>query len=80
MEIRFKCECYDRTLVIEFPKRYNRLKEEIMKYLDQYYDEWIYMDGPYGTEIIQDMCLEAYMIDRLVDQYEMSLIWYVEED
>lgn len=80
MEIRYECVCYERTLVIDFPKKYSGLKEEIMAYLDKYYNEWIYTDGPYGEEAIHDMCLEEYMIDRLVDQYEISLMWYVEED
>lgn len=76
MEIRFECECYNRTLVIEIPKRYAHLKEEMLEYLDQYYNEWIYFE----TEEAEVMCLEEYMIDRFVDKYELSLIWNVEED
>lgn len=76
MEIRFECECYNRTLVIEIPKIYAHLKEEMLEYLDQCYNEWIYFE----TEAAEVMCLEEYMIDRFVDKYELSLIWNVEED
>ena len=76
MEIRFDCDCYNRTLVIEIPKRYAHLKEEMLKYLEQYYDEWVCFE----TEETEVMCLEEYMTDKFSDQYELSFMWYVEED
>ena len=76
MEVRYYCACYERTLVIEIPKRYIHLKDEIMNYLDQYYDEWVC----YETEETEIMCLEEYMVDKFTNQYELSVIWYVEED
>ena len=79
MEIRFDCECYERTLVITFPKGYAYLKNEILELLEQYYNEWLWIDGPYGEEI-QDMCLEEYMMDRLSEIYNMWAEWYVEGD
>ena len=76
MEIRFECECYDRTLVIHFPSRLKHLQEEIMENLDQYYNEWIFFE----TEAAEEMCLEEYMMYRITEQYDMSLAWHVEED
>lgn len=76
MEIRYYCECYARTLVIEIPKRYVHLKEKMLNQLDQYYDEWVCFE----TEETETMCLEEYMVDKFTDQYELSVIWYVEED
>jgi hypothetical protein len=80
MEIRFECECYDRTLVINFPVRYRYLQEKILECLDQYYDEWVLFEGPYEIEDIQDMCLEDYMMQRLSEVYDMWTKWDVEED
>lgn len=80
MEIRYECWCYERTLVIKFPARYSFLKNEILKHLDQYYDEWMFLEGPYETEEIEDMCLEEYMMERLSEIYNMWTEWTVEED
>ena len=76
MEIRFECECYDRTLVVEIPKRYAHLRKEMVENLNQYYDEWICFE----TEESEEMCLEEYMMYRLSDQYDTSFTWNVEED
>jgi hypothetical protein len=76
MEIRFECECYNRTLTVNFPARCRHLKEEIMENLDQYYNEWIFFE----TEEAEEMCLEEYMMYKLTERYDMSLAWHVEED
>lgn len=76
MEIRFECECYDRTLVITIPKRYVHLSENMIESLNQYYDEWIYFE----TEEAEEMCLEEYIMYKLTEQYDVSLAWHVEED
>lgn len=80
MEIRFECECYERTLVIEFPGRYHYLQEQIIDDVEQYYNEWIFVDGPYGEEETHDMCLEEYIMHRLSENYDMWIEWHVEED
>ena len=80
MEIRYDCECYNRTLVVSFPSGYWYLKTEIEEMLDQYYDEWVNFEGPYETEDIHDMCLEDYMMERLSETYNMWIEWIVEED
>ena len=79
MEIRYDCECYHRTLVIEIPARDYFLKEAFLDCLDQYYDEWVNFEGPYETEEIEDMCLEDYMMQRLSENYDMWIKWTVEE-
>lgn len=76
MEIRYECECYNRTLVIEFPGRYHYLRNSIMEDLDQYYNEWILCE----TEDVEDECLEEYMMQRLSETYDMWINWNVEED
>ena len=57
MEIRFECECYNRTLVIEIPKRYIHLSQRIIFDINQYYDEWVCFE----TEETEVMCLEEYI-------------------
>lgn len=79
MEIRYDCECYHRTLVIEIPARDYFLKEVFLDCLDQYYDEWVNFEGPYETEEIEDMCLEDYMMQRLSENYDMWIKWTVKE-
>lgn len=76
MEIRFECECYDRTLVIEIPKRYIHLSKAIIMDIEQYYDEWICFE----TEETEVMCLEEYIMYKLTEQLDVSLAWHVEED
>ena len=80
MIITYNCECYNRTLIISFPKRYWYLRDDIEKCLDQYYDEWIFFEGPYETEEIEDMCLEDYIMQRLSEKYDMWIEWNVDED
>lgn len=76
MEIRFECECYERTLVIEFPSRYYYLQKQITECLEQYYNEWVFCE----TEDVEDVCLEEYMMERLSEIYNMWIEWRVEED
>jgi hypothetical protein len=76
MEIRYFCECYNRTLVVEFPGRYHFLMQTIFDDLDQYYDEWMACE----TEVVHDVCLEEYMMQRLSETYGMWITWNVEED
>ena len=78
MEIRYECMCYERTLVIKFPKGYEHLIEEILMCLDQYYDEWINFEE--FDPDLQYVCLEEYMMDRLSEIYNMWEEWDVEED
>lgn len=75
MEIRFECECYERTLVIEIPNRYSRSKEKMLENLDEYYVEWTFGE----TEETEVMCLEEYMMYRLTEQYDREFEWHVEE-
>lgn len=65
MIIEYDVVCFERTLKIEFPKRYEHLKEEILKSLDKHYDEWQNDDEP-------DMCLEEYMVNELCDEYDLT--------
>lgn len=75
MEIRFDCECYERTLVITIPTKYRHLEEEIMEDLDRYYNEWICFE----TEVAEEMCLEEYMMKCFSAEYDLWIKWNVEE-
>lgn len=76
MEIRFECECYNRTLVITIPKRYIYLSKAIIIDLNQYYDEWLCFE----TEETETMCLEEYIMYKLSEQLDIDLTWHVEDD
>ena len=65
MIIEYDVVCFERTLKIEFPKRYEHLKEAILKSLDKHYDEWQNDDDP-------DMCLEEYMVEETCNELDLS--------
>lgn len=65
MIIEYDVVCFERTLKIEFPKKYDHLKEAILKSLDKHYDEWQDDDDP-------DMCLEAFMVDSICEELNLS--------
>lgn len=70
MIIEYDVLCFERTLTIQFGKKYDgreELKSEILKMLDGYYDEWHNSD--------EDTCLEEYMMDRLSETYAMWEEW-----
>lgn len=70
MIIEYDVHCFERTLQITFPEKYDgrdELKSEILKMLDDYYDEWQNSD--------QDTCLEEYMMDRLSETYAIWEEW-----
>jgi hypothetical protein len=70
MTIEYYVLCFERTLQITFPDKYegrDELKSEILKMLDSFYDEW----HNYDT----DTCLEEYMMDRLSETYNMWTEW-----
>jgi len=75
MEIRFDCECYERTLVITVPTKYIHLESEIMEDLDRYYNEWVCFE----TEAAEEMCLEEYMLKCFSEEYDLWIKWDVEE-
>lgn len=64
MIIEYDVVCFERTLTIKFPDRYENLKEEISKALDKYYDEWQNSDP--------DMCLEEFMVDSVCGEYVLT--------
>lgn len=65
MIIEYDVVCFERTLTIKLSDKYEHLKEAILKSLDEYYDEWHNSD--------EDTCLEAYMMDKLFDNYNITL-------
>ena len=67
MIIEYDVMCFERTLAIKCPDDYEHLKEEILKMLDDYYNEWHSMD--------ECSCLEEYMIERLSETYAIWEEW-----
>lgn len=71
MLIEYDVVCFERTLKITLPKKYDgrdELKEEILKMLDASYDEW-------QNNNDTDMCLEEYMMERLSETYAIWEEW-----
>lgn len=64
MIIEYDVHCFERTLKIKFPDRYEHLKEEISEALDKYYDEWHNSDP--------DMCLEEFMVNSVCGEYDLT--------
>lgn len=75
-EIRYEVECFGRILVITFDKAYKDLESEILEMLDDFYGEWHNSDDP----IVECMCCEEYMMDRLSETYSIWDDWTVEEE
>lgn len=64
-EVEYDVVCFERTLKIKFSKDSNVDKEEILKALDRYYDEWQNDDDP-------TYCLEEYMVNEVCDEFNLS--------
>lgn len=64
MIIEYDVLCFERTLKIELDDKYEPLKESILKSLDEYYTEWHSIDS--------DDCLEEFMVNKLLDAYEIA--------
>ena len=65
MIIEYDVACFERTLKIKFSKRKEINKDQIIKALDRYYDEWQNDDDP-------DMCLEEFMVNEICDEYDLT--------
>lgn len=65
MIIEYDIVCFERTLTIKYPDKYENFKEAILKALDKYYDKWHEDDDP-------DMCLEEYMVEETCNELDLS--------
>ena len=65
MIIEYDIACFERTLTIQFPDRYEHLKETILASLDKYYDAWHNADDTPG-------CLEEYMVNEVCNEYDLT--------
>ncbi len=78
MIIEYDVHCFERTLTIKFPDDHESLKEDIVKMLDTFYDEWMNtgeITNPEIQDMVDSMCLEAYMVCRLFETYG-KLEWW----
>lgn len=63
MIIEYDVFCFERTLKIELHDKYESAKEAMLKSLDEYYNKW--------HEDDQDTCLEEFMVNKLLDDYDI---------
>lgn len=63
MIIEYDILCFERTLKIELDDKYEHLRKSLLKSLDEYYTEW------HSTD--QDNCLEEFMVNKLLDDYQI---------
>lgn len=78
MIIEYDLNCFDRTLTITFPDKYEYLKEEILEMLDGFYFEWHDAENIEDSDeraAVLDICCEEYMMDRLSETYNMWDEW-----
>lgn len=78
MIIEYDVHCFERTLTIRFPDSHESLKEDIIKMLDIFYDEWMNTEditNPEIRDLVDSMCLEEYMVDRLSETYSKLEKW-----
>jgi hypothetical protein len=78
MIIEYDVHCFERTLAIKFPDDHESLKEDILKMLDTFYDEWMHtgeITNPEIQELVDSMCLEEYMVFRLSETYSKLEEW-----
>lgn len=78
MIIEYDVRCFERTLTITFPDDHESLKEDILKLLDSFYDEWMNtgeITNPEILELVESMCLEEYMVFRLSETYKKLEEW-----
>ena len=78
MIIEYDVHCFERTLTITFPDDHESLKEDMLKMLDTFYDEWMNtgeIENPEILELVESMCLEEYMVFRLSETYKKLEEW-----
>ena len=63
MIIEYDVFCFERTLKIELHDKYESAKEAMLKSLDEYYNKW--------HEDDQDTCLEEFMVNKLLEDYDI---------
>ena len=78
MIIEYNVHCFERTLIIKFPDGHESLKEDIVKMLDVFYDEWMNtgeITNPELRDFAESTCLEEYMVNRLSETYRKLEEW-----
>ena len=78
MIIEYDVHCFERTLTINFPDSHESLKDDILKMLDTFYDEWMnigVITNPELRELVECSCLEEYMVNRLSETYSKLEEW-----
>lgn len=78
MIIEYDVSCFERTLKIKLPDKYEHLKEEILEMLDGFYFEWHdaeNIEDPDERAAVLDTCCEEYVMDRLSETYNMWEEW-----
>lgn len=87
MIIEYDIHCFERTLTIKFPDKYKNLKDEFLQLLNDAYLEWHdaeNIEDPNERAVVQDSCLEEYMMYCLSVYYpeweEWNSIYYGDDE
>lgn len=65
MIIEYDVVCFERTLTIKFPDKYESLKDVILENIDRHYDFW----HNTTSSVVQSTCLEEFIMDRLAEMH-----------
>lgn len=82
MKIIFPIDYYERDLIITFPDKYKSYEEEILSYLNDYYNKWINYGEIVDTEeqdYVRCSCCEEYMMECLSEVYNQWNEWELKE-
>lgn len=81
MIIEYNMDCFEKTLKIKFPDRYEYLKETFLDYLNTFYIYWHDAENIEDDEeraYVMGSCCEEFMMDRLSETYNMWEWWDTE--
>ena len=65
MIIEYDVVCFERTLTIKFPDKYEDLKDTILDLLNRHYTFW----HNTNSYVVQCTCLEEFMMDQLYEEH-----------
>lgn len=76
--ISVEIECFNRTLLIKYPKEFRNKLHEIREILNQAYDKWHAVEDikdEEEREYVFNACLEEFMVEELSKKYPEWIKW-----
>lgn len=83
MITKYWVNCFERELCIEWDDAYKHIEKEILDMLDDYYNEWINVEGiddPEERGYVETTPCEEYLMERLSETYNMWGYWTIDVD